>query len=158
MPSLELWAVGGIDLSWSAISPWLWNHAWMVVGLCGQAVFTARFLVQWLASERKKDSVMPTAFWWLSLFGGLITLVYAIHLQSLPFVLGQSMGLFVYVRNLMLVTKKKRRAERRKSRAEESSSAEREQSVEPAHQPPRQRPQPHHHRPRGRVLETGQDG
>jgi lipid-A-disaccharide synthase-like uncharacterized protein len=132
----------------------------MVVGLCGQAVFTARFVVQWLASERKKDSVMPTAFWWLSLIGGLITLVYAIHLQSLPFALGQSMGLFVYIRNLMLVDKKKRRAERRKNRAQNGESAEREQPSEPEHHAPRRRPHPHPHphRTHSRALETGHEG
>ena len=159
MPSLELWAVGGIDLSWAAVSPWLGNHAWMVVGLLGQGVFTARFLVQWLASERKKDSVMPTAFWWLSLVGGLITLAYAIHLQSLPFVLGQSMGLFVYVRNLMLVRKKKRRTERRKNRAEQSTEVEREQAVEVLHHPTRRRrPHPHRHPVRGETVETSREG
>jgi lipid-A-disaccharide synthase-like uncharacterized protein len=156
MPNLELWAVGGIDLSWSAVSPWFWNHAWMVVGLCGQAVFTARFLVQWLASERKKDSVMPTAFWWLSLVGGLITLAYAIHLQSLPFVLGQSMGLFMYVRNLMLVRKKKRRVERRKSRSEESAWADREHPIEPTHHHSRHRP--HHHSAHGEAVQRDRDG
>src|SRR3954453_11850186 len=82
-------------------------------GLLGQGVFTARFLVQWIASERKRETVMPVAFWWLSLTGGLITLTYAIHLGSAAFTLGQSMGLFVYVRNLMLSSKAKRRAAKR---------------------------------------------
>ena len=83
---------------------------WQIVGFAGQAVFTARFLVQWIASEKKRDSVVPVAFWWLSLQGGLLLLVYAIHRQDPVFIVGQSMGMVVYVRNLMLVGKKKRRA------------------------------------------------
>ncbi len=76
---------------------------WQIVGFVGQGVFTARFLVQWIASEKKRDSVVPVAFWWLSLVGGLNLLVYAIHRQDPVFILGQSMGMVVYVRNLMLV-------------------------------------------------------
>jgi lipid-A-disaccharide synthase-like uncharacterized protein len=89
---------------------------WAGVGLLGQGVFTARFLVQWIASERKRETVMPVAFWWLSLVGGLITLTYAIHLGSLAFTLGQSLGLFVYIRNLMLAGKARRLAAKRSRR------------------------------------------
>lgn len=81
---------------------------WAGVGLLGQGVFSARFLVQWIASERKRETVVPVAFWWLSLTGGLITLTYAIHLRSAAFTLGQGMGLFVYARNLMLVSRANR--------------------------------------------------
>src|SRR3954453_21175065 len=94
-----------------------YEQVWGGVGLVGQGGFTARFAVQWFASERKRETVVPEAFWWLSLLGGLITLTYAIHLESLPFTLGQSMGLFVYVRNLMLAAKARRRAARRAARA-----------------------------------------
>lgn len=94
------------------------EKVWAGVGLLGQGVFTARFVVQWFASERKRDTVIPEAFWWLSLGGGLITLTYAIHLQSLAFMMGQGMGLFVYVRNLMLIHKRKRREEKERRRAE----------------------------------------
>jgi lipid-A-disaccharide synthase-like uncharacterized protein len=100
-----------------------YEHVWAGVGLLGQSVFTARFLVQWIASERKRETVMPVAFWWLSLTGGLITLTYAIHLRSLAFTLGQSLGLFVYIRNLMLSGKAKRRAAKRRRRAEEEANA-----------------------------------
>ena len=86
---------------------------WQVVGFVGQGVFTARFLVQWVASEKKRDSVVPVAFWWLSLVGGLNLLVYAIHRQDPVFIVGQSMGMVVYVRNLMLLAKRKRRSLRR---------------------------------------------
>ena len=86
---------------------------WQIVGFVGQGIFTARFLVQWAASEKKRDSVVPVAFWWLSLIGGLNLLVYAIHRQDPVFIVGQSMGMVVYVRNLMLVGKRKRRARER---------------------------------------------
>ena len=91
----------------------LYEKIWMGVGFAGQAVFTARFLVQWAVSEKKRDSVVPVAFWWISLFGGLTLLSYAIHRKDPPIILGQAMGLVVYVRNLMLVAKSKRRAAQR---------------------------------------------
>jgi lipid-A-disaccharide synthase-like uncharacterized protein len=86
---------------------------WLVIGFTGQAVFTARFLVQWIASERKHDSVVPVAFWWLSLIGGLTLLSYATYKRDPVIMVGQSMGVFIYVRNLMLVAKGRRRAARR---------------------------------------------
>ncbi len=82
---------------------------WQIIGFVGQGVFTARFLVQWVASEKKRDSVVPVAFWWLSLVGGLNLLIYAIHREDPVFIVGQSMGMVVYVRNLMLVSRRKRR-------------------------------------------------
>ena len=90
---------------------------WLIVGFAGQALFTARFLVQWLVSEKRRDSVVPEAFWWLSLVGGLTLLCYASYRQDPVIMLGQGMGLFVYVRNLMLVGKAKRRAAKRRRRA-----------------------------------------
>ena len=89
---------------------------WMIVGFLGQALFTMRFLVQWAASEKKKDSVIPVAFWWLSLLGGLTLLTYAISRADPVIVVGQAMGLFVYVRNIMLIEKARMRAERRRIR------------------------------------------
>jgi len=76
---------------------------WVTLGLLGQALFTARFLVQWIASEKSRRSVVPIWFWYLSLIGGTISLVYAIAIGSLPFALGQGTGLIVYTRNLMLI-------------------------------------------------------
>ena len=90
---------------------------WLAVGFLGQALFSARFLVQWLASEKKRDSVVPVAFWWLSLLGGTALLSYAIFRRDPVIITGQGMGLFVYVRNLMLVSKARRRAARRVARA-----------------------------------------
>ena len=88
-------------------------NGWLVVGFLGQALFTARFVVQWLVSERKRDSVVPVAFWWFSLFGGLALLSYAVSRRDPVIIVGQAMGLVVYVRNLMLVAKARRRAARR---------------------------------------------
>ena len=83
---------------------------WLTVGFLGQALFTARFVVQWLVSERKRDSVVPVAFWWLSLLGGMALLCYAISRRDPVIIVGQAMGLCVYLRNLMLVHKAKQRS------------------------------------------------
>lgn len=89
---------------------------WQAIGFAGQRVFTARFLVQWIASEKKRDSVIPIAFWWLSILGGFNLLAYAIYRRDPVFIIGQGAGLVVYMRNLMLVARKKRRALRRAER------------------------------------------
>ena len=81
---------------------WHWD-LWVVFGLAGQMIFGARFIIQWLASERKKESHIPITFWWISLLGGVITTVYAIHRRDTVFTIGQGAGLVVYVRNLMLI-------------------------------------------------------
>jgi lipid-A-disaccharide synthase-like uncharacterized protein len=100
------------------------SAAWLVLGFTGQAIFTARFLVQWLASERCRSSVVPVAFWWLSLLGGSSLFMYAWSRQDPVIVLGQSLGVLVYVRNLMLVRKNRRRAEKVLRRAEAARMAE----------------------------------
>ncbi|MDB5352863.1 MAG: putative rane protein [Planctomycetota bacterium] len=83
---------------------------WLMIGFLGQAIFTARFLAQWLVSEKRRDSVIPVAFWWLSLFGGMTLLCYAVHREDPVIIVGQALGVFIYVRNLMLVSKGKKRA------------------------------------------------
>ena len=88
---------------------------WLTVGFTGQLIFTARFLVQWIASERKRNSVVPIAFWWLSLLGGLTLLAYATYRRDPVIIVGQAMGLIVYTRNLMLVGKAKRNEARRRN-------------------------------------------
>lgn len=82
---------------------------WLLVGFLGQGLFTARFIVQWLVSEQNRDSVVPEAFWWLSLLGGLALLCYAISRRDPVIIIGQAMGLIVYLRNLMLLNKAKQR-------------------------------------------------
>lgn len=81
---------------------------WVLFGLAAQLMFTARFLVQWIASERAKDSVMPIAFWYFSLAGGLMLLSYALYRRDPVFVLGQSLGVIIYARNLWLIHAKRR--------------------------------------------------
>jgi lipid-A-disaccharide synthase-like uncharacterized protein len=79
------------------------EHVWLAIGLLGQALFSARFLVQWLASERRRQSVVPRAFWYFSVGGGLTLLAYAIYRRDPVFIIGQSAGLFVYARNLWFI-------------------------------------------------------
>jgi len=84
-------------------------NGWLILGFSGQVCFFMRFLVQWIVSERKKRSVIPIYFWYLSLAGGLTLLIYAIHIKDPVFIVGQSTGAFIYIRNLMLIYREKRR-------------------------------------------------
>jgi lipid-A-disaccharide synthase-like uncharacterized protein len=86
-------------------------NPWVVFGLVGQILFGSRFIVQWIASEKKKSSYIPVVFWYLSLSGGIITAIYAIHIRDTVFTIAQCAGLLVYVRNLVLIYKKKHDAE-----------------------------------------------
>lgn len=88
--------------TWLNVQSWgeFW---WVVIGLGGQLLFTARFLVQWIASERAGRSVVPLAFWYFSVGGGIILFAYAVYRKDPVFILGQSMGLFIYLRNLWLI-------------------------------------------------------
>lgn len=79
------------------------DKTWLAIGLIGQALFSARFVVQWLYSEKVKKSVIPTAFWYFSVGGGVTLLAYAIHRQDPVFIIGQGAGLFVYFRNLQFL-------------------------------------------------------
>jgi lipid-A-disaccharide synthase-like uncharacterized protein len=74
-----------------------------VVGFAGQALFMMRFLVQWIHSERQRKSVVPLAFWYFSVLGGLALLVYSIHRKDPVFITGQLLGIFIYLRNLYLI-------------------------------------------------------
>ena len=79
------------------------DKLWIGVGLLGQAFFSARFVVQWIASERRKQSVIPISFWFLSMAGSLILLAYAIHRRDPVFILGQAFGMLVYSRNVWMI-------------------------------------------------------
>lgn len=80
---------------------------WLIVGFTGQAVFTGRFVLQWLYSEFKKRSVIPVGFWYLSIVGSALLLGYAIYREDPVFIIGQSFGFIVYLRNLQLIAKHK---------------------------------------------------
>lgn len=81
---------------------------WIVLGFVAQLCFTMRFFVQWLASEKARRSVIPIAFWYFSLIGGGLLLVYAVHRQDPVFIAGQALGFFVYARNLWLIARERR--------------------------------------------------
>lgn len=76
---------------------------WVSIGTLGQLIFFSRWVIQWISSEKTKSSHIPIAFWWCSLIGGIITLIYAHNIGSFPFMLAQAIGIFVYSRNLILI-------------------------------------------------------
>jgi lipid-A-disaccharide synthase-like uncharacterized protein len=81
---------------------------WTVIGFIGQALFSMRFLIQWIHSERIKRSIVPEAFWYFSVAGGVTLLAYAIYRQDPVFILGQALGLVIYARNIWLIRRNKR--------------------------------------------------
>lgn len=83
------------------------SQVWLIIGFVGQALFSLRFLIQWIASEIKKKSHFPVIFWYLSLVGSSILLAYAIYRQDPVFIFGQAAGLVVYFRNLVLVNRER---------------------------------------------------
>jgi lipid-A-disaccharide synthase-like uncharacterized protein len=83
---------------------------WVLLGYAGQSLFAMRFIVQWIASERVGRSVMPVAFWFFSIGGGMLLLVYALYIRDPVFILGQGLGLFVYLRNLHFVFRERKPA------------------------------------------------
>lgn len=88
--------------------PITFDDMWLAIGFAGQILFFMRFLVQWIVSEKSGKSVIPDVFWYFSLGGGLVLLTYAIHRQDPVFIMGQSIGLVVYIRNIMLVMRERR--------------------------------------------------
>ena len=84
-----------------------WDY-WVVIGLLGQAMFSMRFLLQWIWSERQGRSVIPEVFWYFSLGGGAILLAYAIRQRDPVFIIGQATGLFIYLRNIWLIWREKK--------------------------------------------------
>ena len=98
MSEADFWAfVGRLGINnWTEL-------LWVAFGLAGQFFFFMRFFIQWIASERRRQSVVPLAFWYFSIGGGAALLVYACYKQDIVFILGQGGGLLIYVRNLMLI-------------------------------------------------------
>ena len=91
-------------MSWAA----LLLHPWTIVGFIGQALFSARFIVQWIASERAKRSIVPDAFWLFSIAGGVVLLSYAIYRRDPVFIAGQGAGLAIYTRNVVFILRERR--------------------------------------------------
>ena len=77
----------------------------LIIGFLGQGLFASRFVVQWIYSERNKKSTIPIAFWYLSIFGGIGLLIYAISRKDPVIIIGQIFGIFIYTRNLILIYK-----------------------------------------------------
>ncbi|MHC4872263.1 MAG: lipid-A-disaccharide synthase N-terminal domain-containing protein [Planctomycetota bacterium] len=97
---------------------------WLSIGFIGQLVFTSRFIVQWIKSERRKESYIPHIFWYLSIVGSVLLLSYAISIKAWPIILGQAFGVIVYGRNLALIARSKNAAAAAAQNAEDSSSPE----------------------------------
>jgi lipid-A-disaccharide synthase-like uncharacterized protein len=99
---------------WSRLFEWLHIvfiqqfDLWVLFGFIAQVMFMARFLVQWIASERARKSVVPAAFWFFSVAGGALLLVYAIYRRDPVFIVGQAAGLFIYLRNITLIRRERR--------------------------------------------------
>lgn len=101
-----------------------WGIAWVCLGLLGQAVFMGRMIVQWLVSERQGRSVIPVAFWWMSLIGATMLLVYFIWRRDIVGILGQATGWFIYARNLSLIYRPCVKNDRHKPAYEDPQSAQ----------------------------------
>ncbi len=98
------------EILWSALHVENWGEfTWVMVGLTGQLMFTMRFIVQWFVSEKQRKSVIPVAFWYFSLAGGVVLLTYALWRKDPVFILGQATGLVIYMRNLWLIHTEKLR-------------------------------------------------
>ena len=91
---------------------------WAAFGVLAQFVFGARFIVQWIASEKAEKSVIPMGFWFLSIAGGLMTLIYGFARRDIVIISGQALSVFIYIRNLMLIAKERRRRAMAEAEAE----------------------------------------
>ncbi|HRE60284.1 MAG TPA: lipid-A-disaccharide synthase N-terminal domain-containing protein [Micropepsaceae bacterium] len=92
----------------SSLVDWMTTeHVWLLIGFLGQGLFASRFIIQWIRSEQERKSVIPVAFWYFSLLGGLVTLAYAIYKEDPVFITGQASGLLVYSRNLFFIRREK---------------------------------------------------
>jgi lipid-A-disaccharide synthase-like uncharacterized protein len=84
------------------------TNQWLIIVFVGQALFGARFIIQWIVSEKKGESTIPLAFWYCSIGGAIVLLTYAIYKEDPVFIVGQSLGSIVYVRNLILIDRKRK--------------------------------------------------
>jgi len=104
-----------MDALWSQVTSYFAHLSqvealWLGIGFFGQGLFFSRWILQWIISEREAKSSIPIAFWYMSLAGGLIVLSYAIHRKDPVFIVGQSLGAFVYFRNLVLIHRSRKQA------------------------------------------------
>lgn len=83
------------------------QNIWLIIGFAGQFIFGARFVIQWIASEKSKMSIIPEVFWYISMLGSLVLLAYAIYKKDPVFIAGQSLGMIIYVRNIVLINRNK---------------------------------------------------
>ena len=81
---------------------------WLIIGFIGQVAFGARFVIQWIVSEKKGESTIPLVFWYCSILGSIVLLSYAIYREDPVFILGQSLGSIIYIRNLILIDRKRK--------------------------------------------------
>lgn len=88
---------------------------WLTIGFVGQGLFSARFIAQWLASEKQRKSIIPLQFWYFSIIGGTTLLIYAIHQRDPVFILGQLFGVIVYARNLHFIFQERKQLRLNKS-------------------------------------------
>jgi len=81
---------------------------WLIIGFVGQVAFGARFVIQWIVSEKQGESTIPLVFWYCSIIGSIVLLSYAIYREDPVFILGQSLGSIIYIRNLILIDRKRK--------------------------------------------------
>ena len=98
-------------------------------GMAGQLCFSARFIIQWIYSEKKKKSMIPLSFWYFSLVGGFIVLIYAILKKDPVFILGQAPGVLIYSRNIYLIKKRKKKVKERNRKMENKKTEEETQNI-----------------------------
>jgi lipid-A-disaccharide synthase-like uncharacterized protein len=98
------------------------NTFWLVLGFSAQALFSARFLIQWVASEKAGRSIVPNLFWHFSLAGSSLLLIYSIYRKDPVFIIGQSAGLFIYTRNLFFIKQEKRNNNQTQSNVGQNST------------------------------------
>ena len=104
--------------NWWAVTPGI-EKSWLAIGFLAQLMFSMRFIVQWIASERARRSIVPETFWYFSLVGGTMLFAYAIYRADPVFILGQGMGLLIYARNIHFILRNNREdAAARKAAAE----------------------------------------
>ena len=96
----------GLALWWANIT--VTELSWLAVGFGAQLMFSMRFIIQWIASEKARSSIVPETFWYFSFVGGLMLLIYAIHKVDPVFILGQGLGLIIYTRNIYFIWMNKR--------------------------------------------------